>query len=109
MLDIAKIKALGLGSAVRLSPIDKQAQWAKGIEMSYFDISTQQFKLLHQWAWHHPQWIIEWFGAYSQDEILIANNNTSAMSNGHFMITNIATKEKKIIVVNRLGRVKSIS
>jgi prepilin-type N-terminal cleavage/methylation domain-containing protein len=102
----AKMQALILGKSVSLEPIDQSFNWAHGLLLSTWNNKIHQSETLYQWQWHHPHWQLTWKGVYSKDKILFSDNPGGAISNGHFILINISTAQNKMIILNRLGRIR---
>lgn len=100
----AKTQALQQGKPVYLTPLDNEHNWAKGMRLRFVDAQKQA---LYQWQWHHPQWHVTWNGARKSNAIIFSNKPAQAISNGKFTITNIQTKENIVVILNRLGRLRS--
>lgn len=102
----AKIQALILGNPVALSPLDASLNWSTGMVLSTWSKKNNKMAILYQWQWHHPRWNLTWIGARSSERVLVSNNPASAISNGHFTLTNADTHQNVRIVLNRLGRIR---
>ena len=102
----SRIQALSRGNPVTLSPLDVKQNWSKGIVLTQYNKAINQVELLYQWQWDHPHWLLEWSGISSSNKIILSNNPVSAISNGHFDLTNYRTKERVVIILNRLGRLR---
>lgn len=99
----AKTQALQQGKPVYLTPLEDEHNWAKGMRLRFMQAQEQS---LYQWQWHHPQWHISWNGARTSNAIIFSNKPAQAISNGKFTLTNSQTKEKIIVILNRLGRLR---
>ncbi|MFT4058253.1 MAG: prepilin-type N-terminal cleavage/methylation domain-containing protein [Legionella sp.] len=102
----AKMQALILGKSVILQPVDDSLDWSHGLLLTTWSSKQHQSEILHQWQWYHPQWQLTWIGAHSDNKILFSDNPMHAISNGHFNLMNISTAKNKIIILNRLGRIR---
>lgn len=102
----AKLQALSLGDQVVLSSLDNTNNWSQGMVLVHFNKKNNNKETLYQWRWHHPHWLLEWSGMNSYNKLILSNNPLTAMSNGHFKLTNIHTNEHLDIVLNRLGRIR---
>lgn len=100
ILQYAKVQALYSGTLL-LRPVDPSPDWSKGMKLMQY----QRDKMLYQWKWHHPHWSVSWRGASTVNQIVISDHPAHAMSNGKFILFNPYTKERIIIVLNRLGRI----
>jgi type IV fimbrial biogenesis protein FimT len=105
-IQYAKMQALGLDNSVILTPLDSSHNWAKGMVLSTWDKKTNTLKILYQWQWNHPCWILMWKGLHSSDKIIFSSYLASAMSNGHFTLSNRVLNQNISIILNRLGRVR---
>lgn len=108
-IQYSKMQAIRLGHPISLSPIDKESNWSKGMILTQNNSNKNKTDLLYQWQWHHPQWNIKWAGVNSPDKITFSNNPVSAISNGKFILFDSYTKERVVIILNRLGRIKDTS
>lgn len=102
----AKIQAINLGHPVSLSPFDIQLNWSKGMILTQHNSKTNKTDILYQWQWHHPHWNITWSGINSPNRIILSNNPISAISNGKFILIDLYTKERVVIILNKLGRIR---
>jgi Tfp pilus assembly protein FimT len=98
-IQYTRIQALNKTSPIYLEALD--SNWAKGMVLLQ---NTKNPKLLYQWQWHHPLWLISWSGIHA-DKIIFSSNPLTAMSNGTFDLYNIKTKQHIYLVINRLGRI----
>lgn len=105
-IQYAKNQALILGKTVVLSPVKPTLDWSQGAELGSLNYRARQFESLYSWQWHHPSWIITWVGIHSSNKITFTNNLSHAISNGHFILENSRTHESKVIILNRLGRLR---
>ncbi|MGC1182206.1 GspH/FimT family protein [Legionella sp.] len=105
----AKLQALILGKTVSLTPLDASLNWVHGMKLSTWNKKTNNSELLYQWQWHHPGWELTWSGARSSNRVIFSNNPTRAISNGHFTLLNADTRQNRVIILNRLGRIKEDS
>lgn len=104
-VQFAKLQALNFGNQVVLSPLNSTNDWSKGMILVQFSKKNNKNETVYQWRWHHPHWLLEWSGVNSLNKITLSDRPLNAMSNGHFKLTNIHTKEHAVIVLNRLGRI----
>ncbi|MCL9684251.1 GspH/FimT family pseudopilin [Legionella maioricensis] len=105
-IQYAKIQAITLGHPVYLAPVDTSLNWSKGMILAQYNNKKNTSAPLYQWRWHHPRWNITWTGAGALNKIMLSNNPVSAISNGQFVLFNSYTKERVVIVLNKLGRIK---
>ena len=105
-IQYAKIQATTLGRPVYLAPFDESLNWSAGMILTQCKVEQNTSDLLYQWHWYHPGWNITWSGASSLNKIILSNNPESAISNGQFVLFNSHTKERIIIILNKLGRIK---
>lgn len=103
----AKMQAIHINKPMYLFSLNDQGNWAKGMRLQIRNIKTQQFELIHQWQWHHPQWLISWSGINGSDFLQVPSNPSTAIANGSFDLYNIGTGKHLFLKINRLGRVKS--
>ena len=106
-ISYAKMQAIHLNKPLYLFPLKQDANWAKGIMLKQLNQHTQKFELIHQWQWHHSQWLVSWSGANGGDFMIVAHNPSRAMSNGSFDLYNIGSKTHLYLKINRLGRTRS--
>lgn len=99
----AKIQAISLGHSLLLSSIDDSPDWSKGMRLTLY-----HGKILYLWHWDHSFWKVAWLGTSSRG-IIFSNNPTSAMSNGRFILSNAHTKECFVLIINRLGRLGTLT
>lgn len=104
----AKIHAVLLGTTVYLVPLDDDLNWSKGAILKKLDVKKNKMVQVHHWQWHHSNWKVTWSGVNATDKILVSNNPMKAISNGHFDLYNVYTKEVARIVLNKLGRLKVV-
>ncbi|BCA95375.1 type IV pilus protein [Legionella antarctica] len=103
----AKIQAIVLGHPVSLTPLNQSLNWATGMVLNkYTNKRDDTSARIYQWHWHHPHWSITWSGVSSFDKIILSNTPVSAISNGQFELFNTYTKERVVIILNKLGRIK---
>jgi Tfp pilus assembly protein FimT len=107
IIQYARLKALELGGAVSLMPLDSKSDWSLGIMLTHWDKKTNSITRIHQWPWQHPHWQVSFSGMNSNSRIVLTDKPLHAMSNGQFIIKNKDTGEQEIILLNRLGRVRS--
>lgn len=105
-IQYAKIQATTLGHPVYLVPFDVSLNWSKGMTLIQYNNKKNTSALLYQWQWHHPRWNITWSGVGRPNKIILSNNPVRAISNGQFVLFNSYTKERVVLVLNKLGRVK---
>lgn len=105
VINYAKTHALSSGRAMYLKPLDKQGNWIHGVQIS-FNTDLTDDELIYQWGWHHPRWILHWQGLNENNAIRFSYEAISAISNGHFTLEQIDTREQTVITLNRLGRIK---
>ena len=108
-IQYAKMQAISLGHPVSLMPLDVELNWSKGMILTQQNNKTNTTAILYQWQWHHPRWNITWSGINSPNKITLSNNPISAISNGTFVLFDSYTKERVVLILNRLGRVKITS
>lgn len=106
VIQYARIQAHALGHTVYLAPLSPDFDWSKGIVLSHYNYQLKQNEVLYQWQWHHPHWRLSWSGVTSSNKISLSNNTINSISNGTFTLSNLLTKVKKVIILNRLGRIK---
>lgn len=104
----AKINAVILGTTVYLVPLDDALNWSKGAILKKLDVKKNKMVLVHQWQWHHSNWTVTWSGVNATDKIIVSSNLMKAISNGHFDLHNVYTKEDARVVLNKLGRLKVV-
>lgn len=100
----AKTQSLQQGKPVYLTTLDGENNWAKGMRLSCVDA---QEDILYQWQWHHPEWYVSFKGARNNKGIIFSNKPAQAISNGKFTLTNRQTREEIIVILNRLGRLRT--
>ena len=100
-LHYARIQAINLEQPVFLASRHDD-NWASGMILTQHHPS----KILYQWHWQHPNWVVRWSGVHAANFISFSNNPLSAISNGRFHIAHASTKEQVILVLNRLGRIR---
>lgn len=100
----ARIQAVLYGHPLYLTPLNEHQDWSEGAMLYY--LNNGAMETLYQWQWKHNNWHIAWSGVNSANTITFASNPSNAISNGKFIITQTRTQEQKILVLNRLGRVK---
>lgn len=106
----AKIQAIISGGTVSLSSGDETSlNWANGMVLTALNKTTHKIEQLYRWQWHHPRWALNWKGAFSAEKITFSNNPTQAISNGRFTLTNTQTNQQKVLILNRLGRLRVIA
>jgi prepilin-type N-terminal cleavage/methylation domain-containing protein len=105
-IQYAKIQATILGHPVSLAPFDASWNWSRGMTLTGYNNKKNTSALLYQWHWHHPRWKITWSGVGVLNKITLSNNPLSAISNGQFLLFNSYTKERVVIILNKLGRIK---
>ncbi|MBA2649043.1 MAG: prepilin-type N-terminal cleavage/methylation domain-containing protein [Legionella sp.] len=103
----AKLKAIQLGSSVNLVPVDPELDWSKGMLLIQVEKKTNQKRRIQHWEWQHPNWHITWKGFQSSKQITFSNTPARSMSNGQFILQNKTRDDKLLILLNRLGRVRS--
>lgn len=101
----AKVQAVIRGHPVYLSPLNPTLDWGSGMTLTELNEETNKMQLLHQWQWHYRSWRVVWSGANSAGNIRLSNNPMTAISNGTFVLTNMHTNERILLVLNRLGRI----
>lgn len=106
VIHYAKIQSIILDKSVSLSPSSSSLNWAKGIKLSALNKKTGELKLLYQWQWQHPRWHITWRGVHSSNSLNFSKHLTHAISNGQFIVVNLDTHQKVIMILNRLGRIR---
>lgn len=106
-VQFARIQALIQKNSVSLAPLDVSLNWSKGMVVNVWSTKTNKFEKINQWQWNHPHWHLAWTGARFSDKVIFSNNPVSAMSNGHFTLTNVQTRQKIVLTLNRLGRIKT--
>lgn len=99
-IEFSKLQAIQLGKPVTLEPIDPNQNWAQGLVLN-----TKE-KVLYQWQWHYPLWILQWVGVRSTNKITFSNNPVNAISNGTFHLSHVGSNLGVDLVLNRLGRVR---
>ena len=104
----AKMQALTLGHPVYLTPLDPSLNWSRGIVLTHFNIKSNKMEPLYQWQWNYHNWNVNWFGIHLSKKITVSNNPVNAISNGKFIIANASSGERVTIILNRLGRMKSV-
>jgi len=100
----AKITAVTKRGEVSLSPKDSSKDWSIGLILSYCNKTIQRTEILYEWQWKYPGWEVTWVGASPKNQINFSNNPIHAMSNGRFVLTNQRSREKRVVVLNKLGR-----
>lgn len=101
----ARIQAVSYGHQVTLTPLDAHSDWSKGIKITQLDKKTNKELVVHQWQWPRRKWSLIWSGVNSE-KIIFSNNPVNAISNGTFTLSSLPSKKKKIIVLNRIGRIR---
>lgn len=101
-VDYAKTRSVNAGKRLKLLPLDNDLNWSKGAQL--LEVKTQ--KIDHVWQWRHAHWAVYWQGVHASKTILLTPNPMNAISNGHFNLINLDTKEEVHLVLNRLGRLK---
>lgn len=101
----AKMEAVSHGHQVALAPLDIHSDWSKGIVMTQLDKKINKEIVVHQWQWSHRHWSLTWSGVNSE-KIIFSNNPVSAISNGTFTLASMRSKTQKVIVLNRIGRIR---
>ncbi len=95
------------GKTVYLESLSQTEDWSSG--MGLYDLTAQGEKhLIHQWAWHHPQWRLTWSGFSSRQYISFSQQLHKAVANGRFKLIHRRTPQEKTLVLNRLGRIKAL-
>jgi prepilin-type N-terminal cleavage/methylation domain-containing protein len=107
-LHYAKMQALLLQHPVILVPLGDEDDWSKGMRLLHWNTEKQQMELLLEWQWHHPGWQITWSGAHSSKNIEVADRPSKSMTNGRFILSNKHYKQQITIIINRLGRARSV-
>lgn len=104
-IQYAKMQTIRMGHPLVLMPLHKNANWAQGMVLQ----PQHKEEVLYTWYWHHPHWTITWSGVHSDKKIILSNNPVSAISNGSFLIYNDFSQDKKVLILNRLGRIDARS
>lgn len=102
-IQFARLTALSNNKPVYIAAInpDDSKNWSHGMRL--YDAGNH--KMLYQWTWNKPYWIITWQG-FGASHLQIAAHPKQAASNGQIIIKNPQTGEESRLVVNRLGRVR---
>lgn len=103
----AKLQAVIRGETISLGPLNSSFNWANGLKLTSWNKRTQTNELLYQWQWRHVRWSLTWQGARSLKRVTFSNNPANAISNGHFTLENLDTHQQVVIILNRLGRIKT--
>ncbi|MBL7480138.1 GspH/FimT family pseudopilin [Legionella bononiensis] len=106
IVQYARIQSVSQGHTVYLVPLDPAFNWSKGVALTRFNKKLTQDEVLHQWQWSYHHWTVNWSGVNSTNNIAFAHDAAHGISNGTFTLSNIRTREKVEIIVNRLGRVR---
>lgn len=102
---LARNLALTQARVIYIEPINKNS-WSSGIQVVQVEASSAK-SIVHIFQWFYPKLHVHWSGFQYKDKIRFANNLINAGSNGHFIIELAGNKQK--IVLNRIGRIRSIT
>lgn len=102
----SKNQAVLLSHPLYLEPLSADNNWSSGMSLVQFNKQTRDKELLYQWHWPHRHWEVEWKGATSSTKITLSDNPVHAISNGKFILMNIHSQEQKIMILNRIGRIR---
>jgi Tfp pilus assembly protein FimT len=101
----ARNMALIRGENLALIPLTND--WSTGMQL-IVDNPLHRYndkdELIHQWQWYPIKLKITWHGFQSNYFLSFTPNFKQSSLSGHFLIIDLAGKQKKL-VVNRIGRV----
>ncbi|MCX7116804.1 MAG: GspH/FimT family pseudopilin [Legionellales bacterium] len=105
----ARMHALNSGEALVLSHLPNTPDWSQGM-MLFVDNRQHQYvtpsQFLHEWHWKQQGIHLTWRGFQSQDHLIFTPKLSQNAVNGTFILTD-TMNQRRTLIVNRLGRVKS--
>lgn len=107
----AKTQAQSSGKNLILAPLSGSNNWSNGMEL-FVDNPKHRYTpdatIVHEWRWDSSSAQISWHGFQSNHYLLFAANSSQNGTNGYFSFQTQSQLPVKL-VVNRLGRVKSLT
>lgn len=102
----ARAQSMVSGKKLSLENLAGTDDWSSG--MVLYELKKDGGKrLLHTWQWHHPHWQVHWSGFSSKRAIPFSPHPHLAAMNGQFRLSNERTQQQMVILVNRLGRLRT--
>lgn len=101
IVHFAKSQSLFSGKILQLSPLSPKQGWAYGIGL--YEVGDTQ-RLLQQWLGYAGNVKITWSGFQAKDYVQFSSKLRESTANGYFTIT--VQDVSRILVINRLGRIK---